>query len=157
MCVLLGLLLLKKQHEFRMQEYDKQVTHHELDRQRWNEEVNQQRHDHRQLEEKRSQLDREVIRLESLVVGFQNQLKEKEETIEKTMSLYKLIENKNQLLQNQIEDQNHGIQQLQDHLQDAKNELLRGNQVIAKNLQDIQVLKQKLTNKSQVIRQQVSG
>ena len=137
-----------------MKEITKQLETTEIDRDRLLEDITQNGSYRRQLEETRTLLDRDIIKLESKTENLEQSLIQKEETILNMKQLNDTNEERRELLNKQLLNYQNTIDVLQDKLITSSNELQRGNIVIAKYQNENRQFKEKLMNKTEVIRKQ---
>lgn len=142
------------QLNFKIRETNRNLEANEIDRDRLVREVQTLTTQRRELEDEKTSIERECVKMttrnESLII----QLREKDDSMNKTIALNKAADESKSGLEEKINMYANFIESQQEKIKNGAEELKRGNAVIARFQSECKQLKQKMTLKSEVIRKQ---
>eukprot|EP01038_Epipyxis_sp_PR26KG_P013519 gene13519-18137_t len=142
------------QFEFKIRDLTRLLQISDGDRDRLLKECEQVSTLKRNLEEEKSSLQRDFVRIESKTEALQQQLLDREESMSKTIALYKASESAHASTEERLRLYISNVESLQEQLKSTANEINRGNDVIEKLQSDVKLCKDKIKLKSEVIRKQ---
>lgn len=144
----------RAQSDFKVRELSKGSENTGVERARLVEECTELRQSLRQSEASRSNLEKEVVKLQMKAESLALQISDREEAVSRAGELQRASEEAKRATEEQLALYKNSLEAVTEKLSSAVAEIKKGNQEIARQQQEIGQLKDKLSMKSDVIRKQ---
>jgi len=141
----------RSQYEFKVKELTRSLEVCENDRDRLLNESRETGQSLRDSEMSKALLERDIVRLQSKVEALSEQLGDKDVAIQRSSDLQQASESSKEALEEQLALYKNGLEVMQEKLLSAVAEIKKGNHVISKLQQDVQMLRERAGSKSEVL------